>query len=286
MRLDRLITLRLFYPLNQFVRRHRRLGIPILMYHSISDDEEKSVHPYYRVNTVPSVFKSHMAFLAENHFQVIGLSHAIRILCDQLDDSPLSSGSRYAVVTFDDGFLDFYKEAYPILKNYHFTADVFLPVSFITDHRQNFKNKGCLTWSEIRELRKEGISFGSHTMTHPQLRFLQPDDIRYELKNSKEIIEDRIGGKIDLFSYPYAFPEDKKFKAYIGKSLEECGYKGGVSTMIGLADKKDERFFLKRLPINSDDDIPLFRAKLAGAYDWLAVPQRIYKTCINNSRGE
>lgn len=284
MRLDRLITLCLFSTLNRLAYRHRRLCIPILMYHSISDDEEKDVHPYYRVNTAPTAFKSHMAFLAENRFQVIGLSHAIRILCDQLNDPQYSPGSRYVVITFDDGFLDFYEEAYPILRSYHFTADVFLPVSFIGDHRQNFKNKKCLTWSEVRELRKEGISFGSHTMTHPQLRFLQPDGIRYELKNSKEIIEDRIGEKIEMFSYPYAFPEDKKFKAYIEKSLEEYGYRGGVSTRIGLADRKDGRLFLRRLPVNSGDDLSLFRAKLAGAYDWLAVPQRIYKAYFNKNR--
>jgi hypothetical protein len=51
--------------------------------------------------------------------------------------------------------------------------------------------------------------------------------------------------------------------------LSECGYRNGVSTMVGRAGPGDDCFFLKRLPINDADDEALFRAKLEGGYDWL-----------------
>ncbi|MCD4812025.1 polysaccharide deacetylase family protein [bacterium] len=88
---------------------------------------------------------------------------------------------RYAVLTFDDGFRDFYTYAYPILKKYSFTATVFLPTGFIGNGQSIFNGKEHLRWDEVREIRFNGIEFGSHTVSHPKLRNLKRKNVENEL---------------------------------------------------------------------------------------------------------
>jgi peptidoglycan/xylan/chitin deacetylase (PgdA/CDA1 family) len=133
-----------------------------------------------------------------------------------------------------------------------------------------FKEVACLTWSQIRELRKMGVQFGSHTVTHPQLRGMKTEDVRTEVRCSKATIEDKLSAPVKSFAHPFAFPEtDRVFRQRLRATLEDAGYENGVSTIIGTADRTDDGFFMKRLPVNSSDDLRFFRAKLEGGYNWL-----------------
>jgi peptidoglycan/xylan/chitin deacetylase (PgdA/CDA1 family) len=132
-----------------------------------------------------------------------------------------------------------------------------------------------MTWTEVRELYSNAIQFGSHTLNHPKLKLLKAAEIDEEVGRSKCTIEDKIGGAVTSFSYPYALPEtDKVFICNLKDTLERYAYKNGVSTVIGTAGSNDDRFFLPRLPVNSWDDPQFFRAKLDGGYDWLHPVQR------------
>jgi len=273
-RLDRFLTLYFF---RHVTKRQTSAGdkrIPILMYHSISDEKEKA-HPYYHVNTSPAVFDAHMKYLHDNNYSVINLQ-------DLEKSFDTRDSSKYVVITFDDGFRDFFTTAFPILKKYNFSATVFLPTGFIHNERLSFKGKECMTWNEVRQLSKEGIIFGSHTVTHPQLSNLTEAEIEYEIKHSKEIIEDNLGSAIDTFSYPYKFPdENKRFKTLLRDLLRKHGYKYGVSTRIGITSKIDDVYFMKRLPVNSADHMSLFQAKLNGGYNWLYQLQYLTKLIKN-----
>ena len=77
--------------------------------------------------------------------------------------------ARAVVITFDDGFRDFYTAAFPVMQEHQFTATVFLPTAFIGEDRRSFKGAECLTWEEVRRLRRAGVQFGSHTVNHPRL---------------------------------------------------------------------------------------------------------------------
>ncbi|MCE5210541.1 MAG: polysaccharide deacetylase family protein [Deltaproteobacteria bacterium] len=268
-RLDRFLTLHFF---NRIVKKQSSVDndrIPILMYHSISDEKETS-HPYYHVNTSQAVFDAHMRYLHENNYAVISLA-------DLKSSFNTKNLFQHVVITFDDGLYDFLTNAFPILKKYNFGATVFLPTGFIHNARLSFNGRKCLTWNEVRKLSSEGINFGSHTVTHPQLSNLSTKGIENEIKLSKYRIEDETGITVKSFSCPYAFPENKEFGITLRTLLEECGYTSGVTTRIGTARKADDVFFQSRLPANSADDILLFRAKLEGAYDWLSQPQRFIK---------
>jgi peptidoglycan/xylan/chitin deacetylase (PgdA/CDA1 family) len=263
LRLDRLATLYLADP----ILRHRfatKRSVPILMYHAIADKDETGLHPYFRTATSPLVFSQHMQFLHEHEYRTITLARAVAFLYE--GTLPLKG----VVTTFDDGYSDFFRHAFPILTRFSFTATVFLPTAYIGTVSKRFKGMSCLTWKEVRELRKCGISFGSHTVTHPQLRKLKAKEINSEVVNSKMTIEDNLGESVDSFSYPFAFPDgDATFAQTLRSALAGAGYENGVSTRIGLARPGEDHYFLKRLPMNSLDDLTLFGAKLRGGYDWL-----------------
>jgi peptidoglycan/xylan/chitin deacetylase (PgdA/CDA1 family) len=244
-----------------------------MMYHSISESGDESSHPYYQTTTAPKVFAEHMKFLRENNYRVTGLGDAVK----QIEVSAGGS-AKCAVITFDDGFGDIYTQAFPILSHYGFSATVFLPTAFINESATRFKGNECLTWSQVRELRGAGMIFGSHTVSHPQLATVKLPELEREVRESKKVIEDKLGCPVESFAYPYAFPEaDRTFKQRLRAVLTEAGYSNGVSTIIGRAGRNGDPFFMKRLPINSYDDPCLFQAKLEGAYDWLHMPQYLSK---------
>lgn len=271
-RADRFATLYLFHPLRRLTRTATQ-RIPILMYHSISDLDESAKGPYYRIGTSARVFEEQLRFLRDNGYQSIGLQQAVGMM-----EGAVPSPEKPVVLTFDDGYQDFYTEAFPLLSRFGYSAIVFLPTAYIGDTAQTFKSLKCLTWSQVRELQKAGVEFGSHTVSHPQLRTLPADAVQDELRCSKQTIEEKLGCPVKSFSYPYAFPEtDRQFKQALRANLEGAGYENGISTILGTAGRSSDRYFLERLPVNSGDEARFFRAKMEGAYDWLHAVQYVAK---------
>jgi peptidoglycan/xylan/chitin deacetylase (PgdA/CDA1 family) len=235
------------------------------MYHSISCDRDEHANSYYGTTTSPERFADQMRFLHESGYSAVSLDEAIdRVRSDS------THAAKAVVITFDDGFEDFYTEAFLVLERYGFCATMFLPTSYIGNAARQFQGKYCLNWQQVRELNGAGVVFGSHTVTHPQLHLSEPGEQRRELRESKEAIEHALGVPVYSFSYPYAFPEqDHRFVQKLRETLAECGYTNGVSTIVGRFALGDDNLFLKRLPVNDADDLALFQAKLEGGYDWL-----------------
>jgi peptidoglycan/xylan/chitin deacetylase (PgdA/CDA1 family) len=272
LRLDRLATLYLFSPLMRLASEEP-LSIPILMYHSIAEGDESKMHAYYRTTTSPKAFAAQMEYLHQNGYQTCNPAQAIAFL-----QSDTRRAVKRVVITFDDGYRDFYREAFPVLNRLGLAATVFLPTAYIGESALQFKGRDCLTWSEVRELQKYKISFGSHTATHPQLRTLAEDAIEEEIVSSKKVIEEKTGCAVDSFAYPYAFPQtETEFKKVLRESLCRARYHNGVCTIVGRARSASDPFFMERLPVNSFDDTALFHAKLVGAYDWVSKSQHVVK---------
>lgn len=312
MRLDRFITLYVTRMALQAIGGACKSAIPILMYHSVSNDGGSNRHPYYEMSVRPEDFERQMKFLAESGYQIISLSEAVSLLSDrellssqnhasqsEAEDSGATDADRlYAgrisaaapspravVITFDDGYRDFFITAWPILKKYDLPATVFLPAGFISDARKRLNGRECLTWGEARQLAAEGVEVGAHTVHHKQLYGMKWADVEHEVRASKERIEQALTRHVRHYGWAYAFPgHDRAFLRSCEKLFRSAGYKAVVTTMIGRAKPGDNLYTLKRLPVNSGDDIRLFRAKLEGAYDWLAWPQRLKKRLIGLSK--
>jgi peptidoglycan/xylan/chitin deacetylase (PgdA/CDA1 family) len=290
-RFDRFATLCVVNPLRS--SSSNQTSIPILMYHSVSNgsqdiSEEKreaAAHPYYRTSTSPQRFAEQMKYLHDHDYGTISPREA----ANQLQGHAVArneASEKQVVITFDDGYSDFAHHAFPVLSKYGFSATVYLPTAYIGESPIPFKGKNCLTWAEVRELNERGICFGSHTVTHPQLRDLSSATVREELFSSKKTIEEKLGCEADSFAYPYAFPQtDTDFKNRLRDTLMEAGYQNGVCTTVGKAGSESNAFFMERLPVNDCDDPALFQAKLAGAYDWIAKFQHASKIAKSYLRG-
>jgi len=270
--LDRMISLYAVRPFKRLLGEGESGTLSLLMYHSISEDKEGFVHPYYRLCTPPGLFERHLGLLKKKGYALLDLETAVK----QLTEGTLQG--RNAVITFDDGFMDFYENAFPILMAHGAPATVFLPVNFIADRCVRLNGREHMTWHEASEMAAAGIRFGSHTLSHRRLALLSRQEIWNEVARSKEIIENRLAVPARTFSFPYSFPETNgELIAFVRQCLEESRYLCGVTTMIGNASNAQDRFFLRRLPVNSADDEALFSAKLQGYYDWLHGVQYAYK---------
>lgn len=271
-RIDRWLTLSIVSPWRGLVSGPHRPAIPILMYHSVSDEVDDAVHPYFRTVTTPAVFARHVAHLRARGYAAVTLSEATRLLHDPAHIDLAGK----VVLTFDDGFRDFFTAAHPILERAGFAATVFLASAYVD--RTFLTGRDCLRSSEIRALSESGVEFGSHSVSHRRLVDLEYTELVEEVRGSKTMIEDITGQAVTLFSYPYRFPEENgSFTRLLGGLLDASGYRAGVTTAIGRSQPADDLRFLPRLPVNDRDDTRLLQAKLDGHYDWLRAGQLFRK---------
>ncbi|MGB2628848.1 MAG: polysaccharide deacetylase family protein [Candidatus Acidiferrum sp.] len=276
--MDRFLTLYLCSPVARLMGWNHRPHVPILMYHSISTNLFGLSHPYSQINTAPEMFSMQMRWLRNAGYQSVTLSELVDGFADGQEMS------KKVVITFDDGYRDLFTDGLAILKQCRFTATIFLATDRIRDTPMRFEGVDYLTWRDVRELQKEGMNFGSHTVTHPDLRSLELEQIDYELGYSKEVIEQKLGVAVESFSYPFPFPEeDHDFIRFLGDTLQNQGFRNGVSNIIGRAHRESNPYFLPRLGVNSWDRAELLEAKVQGGYDWMHWPQLVKKRVLHNA---
>ncbi|OSP55305.1 polysaccharide deacetylase family protein [Pseudoruegeria sp. SK021] len=176
-------------------------AVDILMYHSISND----VGP---TSITPQVFSNQMEMVAESGIQVISMD---QFLVYSLN--PNAHSDRAIVLTFDDGFQNFADTAFPILQRHKFRATVFLATDYVgqTDiwEQSNSSSKKILPWGVVRDLSRNGVVFGSHSVSHADLTLLKPNTLKVELKASKQEIECKIGKACKHFAFPYGRTNDE-----------------------------------------------------------------------------
>lgn len=142
------------------------------------------------------------------------------------------------LITFDDGYADNYKNAFPILRRYGMRATIFVIPAFVGVYNN------YLTWDEILEMQDGGITFESHTMHHYKLEELPDDEIRSELLNSKTILEEKLGHPVEFLAYPTG-----TYNLHIAGIAKEVGYKGAFTIKYGVVDLGSNFYALERVPI-------------------------------------
>lgn len=250
----------------------RAAALPVLMYHTVSDEPAVGGHPYYHTHTSPARFREQVRYLAQQGYEAPCLRDAV---------SRMRTGSggleKTVVFTFDDGYADFLSDAWPVLRDAGFRATVFLPTAYVRSSRGTFANRPCLTVAEVCSLAGEGVEFGSHTVTHPRLEALPWPELEREVRESRTQIASWVG-RAAGFSFPFAFPDAAAgFKRRFRASLQDAGYEYGATTVLGRCAPQDDPFLLKRIPVNDRDGAALFSAKLRGDYDWVRGVQAAVK---------
>ncbi len=236
--------------------------VPILMYHYIRVNPDPADVIGAGLSVTPVEFEWQMRYLVDNGYQVIGLTELAQAISNNISLPP-----RTIVLTFDDGYFDFYQNAYPVLKRYDLKATSFVITDFVG-------RKGYLTWGAIQEMVASGlVTFGSHTLDHPDLARISVALAAREIKESKRLLEDHLGTHVTLFAYPAG-----QYNLAVMKLVEETGYVAAVSTRYGNTHTRDDLFRLKRIRIDGRDGHGGFIARLryvdSGGADvpYVAVP--------------
>jgi peptidoglycan/xylan/chitin deacetylase (PgdA/CDA1 family) len=178
------------------------------------------------------------------------------------------------VITFDDGDKSVYEYAFPILKKYDIRAVVFLIVNYIgKDDFWDLALIGSrsphLSWDEISEMKKWGMSFGSHTMNHRNLTKLTNHEIEYELFESKKVLEGRIGA-VDCISYPF-----NRVNRGVVEYARRAGYKYGFGGM------GQGSLLVKKEAVYITDNIRSLSAKIMERPKFLYRYDRVKQQVIN-----
>ncbi|OGX24947.1 MAG: hypothetical protein A2787_01165 [Omnitrophica WOR_2 bacterium RIFCSPHIGHO2_01_FULL_48_9] len=228
----------------------QRYVVPIVMYHSIQDTAQLQLQN--AVTTSPKFFRYHLDFLKKNKYNVITVDELV---------SGIQAGKHFprrtVVITFDDGFLDNYTQAFPILKEYRYPAAMFVIAKYIG-------KKEHVRWNQVVEMVQSGlITIGSHSYTHAYLPEIPPEQQSEEIVKSKEVLEARIGRPVDYFTYPVG-----GFNAQISELTAQAGYKGAFTTNRGYNRYNKNVYALKRIRLSDKDNSDtILWFKLSGFYN-------------------
>lgn len=226
-----------------------RKGIRILTYHAVESPPRNS----YAVSI--ENFQRQMSYLKEN-YRVISLAEFKMYIGEEK-----AFPSETLLLTFDDGFKSFYKIAYPILKRLQLPSICFLIVDKMQGDDENF-----LDWAEANELLKDGlITFGSHTMSHKSLAYLNDEDLQKEVSLSRRMLEEKLGAEVEIFSYPYGTRSD--FDQRSVPALSTAGYKLACTSLNGVNRQGMNPLKLFRTKIEWGDDFKTFKRILCGSLD-------------------
>lgn len=191
--------------------RHARKRI--LAFHSISNRFELSITR----NTVNG-FEDILDYFKQEEFEICDLSE-------------INEHNQIAL-TFDDGWQDFYDNAFPLLKERGYSATVFLISDYVGKKSNwDYQSKQHLSWETIREMSEHGIEFGSHSRSHVDLRSLDNKALNDELLGSKKVIEDKLGKPVRYFSYPFG-----RYNERVTEAAAKAGYQSAYSLSTGFDD--------------------------------------------------
>jgi peptidoglycan/xylan/chitin deacetylase (PgdA/CDA1 family) len=207
--------------------------LPTLMYHHVQDmaaAKEKN-QGGLTVDTV--TFKDQMQYLKDKGYQTVGFSDLINFF-----DNAGTIAKKSILITFDDGYDDFYLNALPILKEMDFKASVFIPTGLMD-------NPGYLLWLQINDSSEYGIYFGNHTWSHKNV-FQAKDIVENEITLADTQLTERGYNQLKVFAYPYG-----SSNAYSEAVLKKLDYKLAFTTIPGSTQCLKLRYDLRRIRIGN-----------------------------------
>lgn len=212
------------------------IGIPVLYYHSVDENAANEV------TITPEKLQEQLDYINDNNYVTITMTE----LYDHIENNkPIPEKS--IIITFDDGYMNNYTEAFPMLKELNMTATIFCVGN-------SLDGSYYLSEEAIKEMSDYGIDIESHTVNHVHLDTMSYDEQLLELKNSKNILEKITGKEVLSLAYPFGDYNDNTIKA-----AKDAGYKMGFTTKLGLSDRTDDIYKLDRIYISSSYDMNTFK---------------------------
>ena len=212
--------------------------IPILMYHYVRNVDPNQDSLGWRLSISPEKFEQQLAYLKQENYKTIHLSDLHRGYVPE----------KSIILTFDDGLIDFYTTAFPLLQKYGFTASAAIIENNI-GHPQH------MNLNQLKDIHSAGIEIISHTLTHPDLSKLSYENADKEIRESKKIA--------DLFqTQSFVYPAGKYNHQTI-KILQGNEYSIALTTQPGIANLKTNNYLeLPRVRIDNRDSMDDFKRKI------------------------
>ena len=229
--------------------------IPVLMYHHINP------HQGDMVTVTPAVFEAQMKYLHDSGYRTLNIDEFVLYL-----SGSLTVREKAVVVTFDDGWLDNYIYALPVIKKYRIKVAIFvvtdrierasegvttlsLPVPTHGESkeliRKGKEERVTLTWELIQEMAETGlVDFYSHTWSHRKCDCLSEEGLLMELKESKKVMEERLRGPCPYLCWPYG-----KYCSTAVEIAKEAGYRALFTTCHGVMNPGSDPFAIKRIVV-------------------------------------
>lgn len=239
----------------------------ILMYHMVREPQTPKEARYA---CPPKRFYRHLAWL-KRHRPLVSLAEIEAAFAGK---TSLPEGA--VAITLDDGHGDNYAYAFPILQELEVPATVFLATGYLGKTNRwmrDFPQYPMLTWQQVQEMHRHGIAFGAHTVTHPRLPELEPEQAKQEILGSKRAVEDALGNPCAHFAYPYGALDEAS-----RQRVAEVGFTLACSTRSGFNHLGRDPLVLHRIEVLGTDPIWKLKQKLTfGSHQAsLTLPLRYY----------
>lgn len=207
--------------------------LPTLMYHHVQDMTVAKEKNQSGLTVDTATFKAQMQYLKDKGYQTVGFSDLINFF-----DNGGTIAKKSILITFDDGYDDFYLNALPILKEVGFKASVFVPTGLMD-------NPGYMLWVQINDASGYGIYFGNHTWSHKNV-FQAKNVVENEITLADTQLAERGYNQLKVFAYPYG-----SSNVYSESVLQKLGYKIAFTTTPGSTQCIKLRYDLRRIRVGN-----------------------------------
>jgi peptidoglycan/xylan/chitin deacetylase (PgdA/CDA1 family) len=233
------------------------IRVPILYYHRVED------HLPPASGVSPQAFAAQMEYLRKKKYQSISFEQ----LGDYfIEGRPLPS--RPVIISFDDGYVDNFTRAYPILKKNGFRATIFLVSDYIG---QRSEWAGCtgedvaplMSREQLLILIKEGFELGGHTRRHTDLTAISPEEARREVEAGKQDLENLLQRPVRSFAYPFG-----NFNPEVIEGIRRAGFTTARTVHTDNTHCLEDLLTLRCVKLNGLTPWLKFKYYLTALYHW------------------
>lgn len=189
----------------------RSFALVVLQYHHVSTESPAAT------SVSPERFAQHMDWLEQNQYQIMPMGELIKLLREKKE-----LPDKAAVITFDDGYTSIYTNAWPVLRKRGWPFSV-----FVNSQHHDERNRQYMSWEQLREMAKTGVTIGNHSVSHAHMIRMNPGEAetewlkrsQWEIEQAQSRIDAEVGRQEKVFAYPFG-----EHNRQLEKLLRKLGY--------------------------------------------------------------
>ena len=246
---------------NTSVANNIKNSAVVFMYHKFD------TFKYPSTNITLEQFEKHLKEFSLTKYNILPINFIIDTI---INDGQLPNNT--IGISVDDADKSFFFTAWPKFKEKGFPVTLFINTSTISDNSKNY-----LSWDQVRQLKREGVTIGAHSHFHKHMPEMSIDEIKQEIETANKIFLKEIGETPDLFAYPYGEGDTR-----IIDILKTYKYKVAFGQHSGVINETSNLYYLPRFSLNEKYG-NISRVKFAantkglGVYDFIPTNPHIFK---------